>query len=163
MEQKAQTLQQFLTANGVSSETAVEEIERLKAEYRRRYKQQWEAKNRAKGNKRINLRPSRTDYAELQKRADERQLSVAQYTLGAALAYGSSGYMMPVADDLGQLVYELNAIGRNINAVVKKMHSNRSYGEVVPYENLRAQFYKLDKLIIDYLTTPIRQLEGDDY
>ncbi len=147
---KYKNLKEFLKSKGVDASTPSEEIERLKGEYRKLYLAHFSKEKRGK---RITINPSQKDFEELEKQAAEKDMKLSRYVLDAALAYGSGGYIMPSYEGLDKLIFELNAIGRNINSVVKNMHSNRSYGDVVPYENLRSEFRKVDKLILSYLTT----------
>ena len=139
-------LKDYLKKNGVNSDTPPEEVTRLKAAYRSAYVAQF---GREKRTKRITINPSKKDYQELETRAKEHDVKLARYVLDAALAYGSSGYIMPDREGLDALIYELNAIGRNINAVVKKMHTNRSYGDVVPYSSFAQSSVKWIKRLSD--------------
>lgn len=142
------SLKDYLRKNDIDGDSTAEEIEEGKKKYRQYYQRLWEQENRQK---RIRIAPSKEEYQQLKQRAEIEKMPLSQYVLKVALAGSEQAFFKPKVEGLEQLIYELNAIGRNINTVVKEMHSLKSYNDVYLYEAMREDFRAVDKLILDYL------------
>ncbi|MCB0515549.1 MAG: hypothetical protein KDD49_05745 [Bacteroidetes bacterium] len=144
-----ETQQEYLYRHGVGKDTPAEQVAKLKQAYRKLYRKAYHEENKPET---VTLYLTKEEKQLLFKHAKKHHLKLATFAREAVLAYVQQQYVVPDKEQYHDLIAEINAIGHNINQVVRLMHLTGQPAQY--YDQLRIQFAELEAEVTEFTGSP---------
>ena len=140
-------LKSYLEAVGVTEETSAVEREDHKKRYRQLYHRHY-ARQRRQDRVRLENTLTKAEYRKLKGFAQRyKQDSLNRFVLDCAFSYLEKESMDHDPEQTLQLIYQIRAIGNNINQVVHGLHRTRNYVQQEAYRTLQHQVNLIEQKI----------------
>lgn len=148
------SLKEYLTMMGVSPNTPAEQIDFHKKQHRKMYQKAYgEARRRRVV--RVEHTLSKAEYRKLKRFAGRyKRRALNRFILDCAIAYLENEYVNHDEELTKGVMYQIRAIGNNVNQVVHQLHRTKDYQNKVAYQQLKKQIDALYQTVQTYMKQP---------
>ena len=148
------SLKDYLSTMGIDENTPTEQINYHKAQHRKLYQRAYAIEWR-KRVIRMEQVLSKSEHRKIKQFAKRyKRKSLNRFILDCALAYLEDEYIQHDEELVQQYLYQIRAIGNNVNQVVHQLHRTKQYTHKGAYQHLKDKVDELVDTVNEFMNQP---------
>ena len=148
------SLKDYLLTMGIDDNTPIEQINYHKAQHRKLYQKAYSLQWR-KRVFRLEHVLSKTEHQKLKQFAKRyKRKALNRFILDCAFAYLENESVKHDEDLIQDYLYQIRAIGNNVNQVVHQLHRTKKYTDKAAYQYLKDKVDELSNTVKTFMNKP---------